>query len=190
MQHLETAATGRFERRHEVLESWCKENGTDLRRLDEGQRWVIYAALQILTVVGELAPLRRVVEYFLAHSGMDIGSTMISKITGTTDRAIRDTQKLESTALLRYVQKPIAGHRPPKLFPVNAGPLAKFLITHKDAKVADILAFVKSEFGVSVDRLTLRRYMKKYGLGGLREDDGHEEAPLFWDQPTTEARSC
>lgn len=144
--------------------------------------------MRVLKVVGTLAPLRRVVEYSLAHSGMGLGSVIIGKLSGTTDRAIRETQKLEANSLLSYVQKPIVGHRPPKLVAEHAGPLARFLVTHKEAKVADILAFIEQEFDESVDRLTLRRYMKKHGLGCLRENV-HEDAPLFWEQPSMEAHS-
>jgi len=184
----ETPARARLRSREDALAIWSAKTSADIRRLDEGHKWVIYAAMQILKAVGSLAPLRRVMEYMLAHSGMGLGSITIGRVTGTTDRAIRETQKLEPQGLLQYVQKPIVGHRPPKLVPANAGPLAKFLVTHKKAKVVDILAFVEREFGESVDRLTLRRYMKKHGLGCLRDDE-HEEAPLFWVQQSTEARS-
>lgn len=179
MAHTETPAQARHRHRDDALSAWSTESSADIRRLDEGQKWVIYAALQTLKVLGSLAPLRRVIEYLLAHSGMGLGSVTIGNVTGMTDRAIRDTQNLEPKALLQYVQKPVVGHRPPKLVPANAGPLAKFLVTHKKAKVADILAFIEGEFEVSVDRLTLRRFMKKYGLGCLR-DDAHEDAPLFF----------
>jgi hypothetical protein len=185
-----TRAEQRQVRRKTVLAKWSRERGVELSQLDDGQQWVAYAGLQILSVFGSLSPLRRVVEYALAHSGMDLGSSTISALSGKTDRAIRDTQRMEPSALLQYVQKPVAGHRPAKLKAEHAGPLAKYLVANKGAKVAQIQQFIERELGQSVDRLTLRRYMKQYGLGCLRQDDTVEEPPFLSARRSTEARSC
>jgi hypothetical protein len=36
--------------------------------------------------------------------------------------------------------------------------------------VAELLGFIRQTFQVEMDRLTLRRFLKRYGLGCLRED--------------------
>jgi hypothetical protein len=83
------------------------------------------------------------------------------------------------------------GHRKPKLQPEHAGLLAKYLVEHKRAKVNDILAFIEHELGVSMDRLTLRRYIQRYGLGCLRNDEHVDDgAPLFSAQPSTVEHFC
>jgi transposase len=72
----------------------------------------------------------------------------------------------------------VGGHRPPKLEAHHAGPIAKFLVENRRAKVQDILDFINREFEISLDRKTLRTYVANYGLGCLRGDI-IEDAPLF-----------
>ena len=94
MSRAETSAH-REARRREVVEDWAKEHGIVLRRLDEGQQWVVFAALEVMAVVGQLAPLRRLLGWVLAHAGMNLGGTLIGAITGVSDRAVRTTKTLE-----------------------------------------------------------------------------------------------
>lgn len=185
------AAAVRECRREQILREWAQQHHVRLERLDTGQQWVVYAALSVMAYVASVAPLRRVVEWVLMHSGMDLGSIVVGAVTGASARAVRDTQAMEAPALLRYVQKPVVGHRKPKLAPEHAGLLAKYLVEHKGAKVNDILAFIEREVGVSMDRLTLRRYIKRYGLGCLRDDQHADDgAPLFSAQPSTAGPFC
>jgi len=185
------AAAERECRRDQVLQEWAQQHNVGLQRLDVGQQWVVYAALRVMACVASVPLLRRVVEWALMHSGMDLGSTIVGAVTGASSRTVRDTQAMEAPALLRYVQQPVVGHRKPKLEPEHAGLLAKYLVEHKGAKVKDILAFIERELGVTMDRLTLRRYIKRYGLGCLRNDQhADEDAPLFSAQPSTAVPSC
>jgi transposase len=72
----------------------------------------------------------------------------------------------------------VEGHRQPKLKAEHAGPVAKYLVEHPSAKVKPILAYIKKDLDVEVDRLTLRRFFKRYGLGCLR-GDLVTDTPLF-----------
>ena len=84
------------------------------------------------------------------------------------------------------MSNPVRGHRAPKLGPERApklgpehvGPVAKYLAEHSGARVKEILQFIEDEFGVQLDRLTLRRYIKRYGLGCL-QGEIHQQGPLF-----------
>ena len=172
------ASANREARRAAVVESWAEEHSIRLGRLDEGQQWVVFAGLQVAAVLVNLTPLRRLLGWVLAHSGMDLGGKVIGAITGVSDRAVRTTQTLEPEEILQSVRTPSRGRGKAKLGPEHAGLVAKYLVDHSNAKVNEILAFIKSEFGVTMDRLTLRRYINRYGLGCLRGDT-HTGAPLF-----------
>jgi len=171
-------STERQQLRDEQLEQWCQEHAVNMSSLDEGQRWVVSVALMVLAVVGELKPLRRLLGYMLAHSGMGLGSSLIGSLIGVSDRAVRYTQAQSAHGMLEYLRDPKRGHAAPKLKPEHAGLIAKYLVEHPRAKAPQILQFVAEAFGVTMDRLTLRRYLKRYGLGCLREEKAHD-APLF-----------
>jgi hypothetical protein len=172
------ASAYRAVQRNEVFEDWASQHGVRLGRLDEGQKWVVFAALKVVAVLGDLPPLRRLLAWVLAHSGMDLGSSVIGAITEVTDRSARVTQALEATELLHSVRTPSRGRGKAKLGPEHAGLVAKYLVDHPSAKVKEIIAYIKKEFGVTMDRLTLRRYINRYGLGCLRGET-HSNAPLF-----------
>jgi len=172
----------------EVVEHWARRNGIDVRRFDAGQRWVLFAALQMAAVVKGISPLKRVLTYLLAHCGMDLGAKAIGAIVGVSDRAIRNTQAEEPEKILHRVRNPVEGHRLPKLAAEHAGVVAKFLVQHPGAQVKDILSHIKEELDVTADRLTLRRFIKRYGLGCLR-GDLVTKSPLFSAPLSTEAPS-
>jgi transposase len=168
----------RQQMRDRRLAQWGEEHGFNMSSLDEGQRWVVFAALVVLGVIGELKPLKRLLGYMLAHSGLGLGSSLIGALIGVSDRAVRYTQAQSAREMLEHVRDPKRGHAPPKLKPEHAGPIAKYLVEHPRVKAPQILEFVAETFGVTVDRLTLRRYLERYGLGCLREEKT-QGTPLF-----------
>jgi hypothetical protein len=175
--------------RDQQLRDWAKAHRLDLERFDPGQQWVIFFALRVMAHLDRLAPLKRLLGFFLAHSGMDLGSGAIAAILGVSDRAVRNTQVLDPPAMLRCVQQPVRGHRKAKLEAHHAGVVAKFLVEHPRALVQDVLDFLTKELGITIDRLTLRRYVARYGLGCLREGVV-TEAPLFGAELATQELSC
>jgi transposase len=175
--------------RDQQLRDWAKAHRLDLERFDLGQQWVIFFALRVMAHLDRLAPLKRMLGFFLAHSGMGLGSGAIAAIIGVSDRAVRNTQVLDPPAMLRSVQQPVRGHRKAKLEAHHAGVIAKFLVEHPRALVQEVLDFITKELGITIDRLTLRRYVARYGLGCLREDVV-TEAPLFSAELATEELSC
>jgi hypothetical protein len=181
---MEATSSKRQRERDVQLDHWSTEHRIGIDHLDEGQKWVVFVALQALAVIGSVEMLRRVVGYVLAHSGMHLGSTLIGALVGVSDRAIRYTQACSAAELAEQLGRPRT-HRAPKLGPEHAGPLASYLVTHPRARAADILAFIQSRFGVSMDRTTLHRYIVRYGLGCLR-GQVHEDTPLLSERPSTE----
>jgi transposase len=166
--------------RDKRLTEWASLCSVDLTALDAGQQWVIFAALSFLEFVGRLAPMRRVVAYLLSHCRMDLASTVIGAVVGTTDRAVRKTRQVPARELWKRLREARRGHPPPKLRKEQVGPVAKFLAEHKRCSVAELLGFILETFNVQMDRLTLRRFLKRYGLGCLREDEV-EDTPLLPD---------
>ena len=164
--------------RDEVLGAWANNHEIRIHRLDEGQQWLVFAALQLIAVFGELAPLKRLLAYALAHSGMGLSASIIGTITGVSDRSIRTTKSLKPEQLLHSIRTKPRGRGRPKLGPECAGPIARYLVDHPGSTLNDILAFIQDTFDVTLDPSTVHRYLNRYGMGCLR-NDRHTDAPLF-----------
>lgn len=185
----DTKAAEREALRVSVLREWADAHEIDLERFDAGQQWVIFFALRVVTHLGKVTGLKRVVGYFLAISKLDLGSGAIAAIIGVSDRAVRNAQAQTPAGMLHSVQHPVGGHRKPKLEAHHAGVIAKFLVDHPRALVQEVLDFIKKDRSVTIDRLTLRRYIARYGLGCMR-GDLVTDAPLVSAEPVTEAPFC
>jgi len=168
----------RESQRDERLEEWAVATSVDLATLDAGQRWIIYAALSFLRFIGPVPALRRAVAYLLSHCDLALSSGVIGAVVGTTDRAVRKGRGFGPKEFWHRLQKARRGHAPPKLRRDQVGPVAKYLSEHKQCKVAELLEFIHTTFGVQMDRLTLRRFLKRYGLGCLREE-AVQDTPLL-----------
>ncbi len=175
--------------RQAALTTWAPQHAIDLRRFDEGQRWLLFAAFQMVQVLGEVEPLQRVLGYCLAHSGMALGSQVIGALLGVTDRAVRLTQAVAPTDLLHSVQHPVGGHAPPKMLPIHAGPVARFLAAQPRASVAELLAFIAKDLHVTIERHALREFLDRYGLGCLQGDQVQHAPPLL-ASPRSAELSC
>lgn len=160
------------------LEEWTSLSGAAMTKLDGGQKWVIYAALTFLTFARGVAPLRRMVAYLLCHCGMGLSTSLIGAVVETTGRAVRNGQHFAPPDFWKRLRTLRRGHAPPKLRREHVGPVAKYLAEHRGCSVAQVLAFILDTFGVKMDRLTLRRFLKRYGLGCLKEA-AVEDAPLL-----------
>ena len=77
-------------------------------------------------------------------------------MTGVSDRAVRATKALTANELLHSVRTLPRGRGKPKLGPEHGGAVAKFLVEHPSAQVRDITAFIRAEFGVELDRKTMK----------------------------------
>jgi transposase len=174
--------------RNRRLEKWAAESGVELGRLDAMQRGVVLSALMFLGFVGNVPALRQVVAYLLSHCGMGLSSTVIGAVVGTTDRAVRKGRAVAPKELWKRLRQARRGHRPTKLKREQVGLVARFLSQNKRCTVAELLTFIHHSFGVQLDRLTLRRFLKRYGLGCLREEEVGD-TPLLSDAPSTQEPS-
>ena len=174
----------RLAERDRTLAEWAGERGIDLGVLADGQRWIVFAALRFLVFAGAVPPLRRFVGYVLSHCAMDLNAAVVAAVVGQTDRAIRKARQFKPSQFWQRLQKARRGHPRPKLLSEHVGPIAKFLAEHKECSVAELLGFIRESLSVEIDRLTLRRFLKRYGLGCLREDC-ISDAPLLPAVPST-----
>lgn len=165
--------------RTNALHKWASETGINLGRLDLGQQWVIFAALNLIAFLGAIPVMKRLMGYLLAHSGMSLGTKVIAAVIGLSDRSLRTAQARRPAEMLHSIRHPTGGHRKPKLKAEHAGVVAKYLVEHANAAVNDILEFIEIKIGVTMDRLTLRRFVKRYGLGCLRGESITAAPPLL-----------
>ncbi len=171
-------------RRDQTLRGWSKRTGIELEKLDSGQQWVVFAGLQVASLFGEGSVLKRIVIFLLARCSMDLRPTVIAAVVETSDRTVRNVRSYSPTELLASVRQRMGGNHKPKLEAVHAGIVAKLLVQHPDVRVKELLEIIAGEIGVTVDRLTLRRFLKQYGLGCLRGDlitDRARASPTGWE---------
>jgi hypothetical protein len=185
-QRVKRTSEQRESRRKKVLGAWALENHVGLDCLDLGQQWIVFAAIELVTFLSRVPALARVVGYFLAHCGMDLGSQVIAAVVGVSDRAVRQAKAHTPEQMLHSVRHPIGGHRKAKLKAEHAGIVAKYLVEHPRSRVKELLDFIATKIGPTLDRLTLRRYLKRYGLGCLRGPEIGAPAPLFSAERSTE----
>jgi len=178
----------RLQRRDLALQAWASEHVIELDRLDEGQRWVVFAGLRGREVVGTFSPLRRALSFFLAKADMGLTDPVIAAVVGVSDRAVRVTKTMEAGQLLDSIAQVVRGHRQPKLRAEHAGIVARLLVDNPQVEAPEMIQALEAEVGVTVERHTLARYIEHYGLGCLRERTV-EDRPLFWGTPLTEAPS-
>ncbi len=174
--------------RERRLEKWAAQSGVELSQLDAMQRGVVLAALTFLAFVGEVVALRQVVSYLLSHCGLGLSAALIGKVVGTTDRAVRKGREARPKEFWKRLRLSRRGHPATKLKREQVGLVAKFLAENKRCTVNELLGFIHHSFGVSMDRLTLRRFLARYGLGCLREE-AVAAPPLLSDAPSTQAPS-
>jgi transposase len=172
--------------REQRLKKWAAASGVELEKLDSLQQGAVLAGLVFLGFVGTVAALRRMVSYLLSHSGLGLSSAVIGAVVGTTDRAVRKGRQVAPKEFWKKLQKARRGHPPPKLRREQVGPVAKYLSEHPGCSVAEVLGFIRQSLGVKMDRLTLRRFLKRYGLGCLKHASV-VDTPLLSDaRPTGE----
>jgi hypothetical protein len=183
------ATRSRSDARAECLGSWAREHFVELRHLDDGQQWLVFAAISIGRAFEKIPPLMRLLAYAMAHSAMGLPAPVIAALTDVSDRAVRATKALTANELLHSVRTLPRGRGKPKLGPEHAGTVAKFLVEHPSSQVRDIIAFIRAELGVELDRKTLRVYLTRYGLGCLR-GELLADSPLLSEAQTSEVPSC
>ena len=161
---------------------WSEGHADLLSNAHAPQRVLLEAAVRFMATIAGHPIMTRMAAFFLLHARMGLTTAQVGAAVGRTDRAMRFVQALSAQELVESIWRELGRHRTPKLLPEHAGPIAKYLVEHPDSTVEEILAFLRSALGISVDRQTLRRFSTTYHLGVLRgradASEGGEERPF------------
>jgi transposase len=169
-------------------------HGQVVERATAAQRVLLEAVVRFVVAVEGQPILLRAAAFFLLHAGMGLTPAQVGAAVGRTDRALRTVQALSAREFLESVWAELGRHRQPKLHAEHAGPIAKYLVDHPHGPQAEVVAFIVRELGVEVDIVTLRRFLKAYGLNVLRPDrhdadDADEPPPFLSGAPASGAPS-
>lgn len=179
------------ERPEDAWTRWVSEHGDKLERATGPQRVLLEAAVRFIALLSATSIMRRMAAFFLLHTGMGLTPALVGAAVGRTDRAMRKVQALSAYDFLASVWAELGRHRQPKLRAEHAGPIAKYMVDHPHDTQAEVVAFIARELGIHVDPLTLRRFLKAYGLNILRPERGNteqaeDERPFPSDAPASE----
>lgn len=166
------------------LQSRCS---VSIEALLPEQRWVVFAALQVLVVLEPVPPLRRLVGYFLLHCGLSLPAPVVGAVLALGPRAVSSLKHTGAAQLLAALRPPASGSLP-KLRGEHVGSVVRFLLDHPGSTLPQLQQFVRSQLGLSVQRHALRRFLRRYGLASLRTQRV-DSGPLFTDTPATPAPS-
>ena len=156
----------RHKQREQALQDFQSRSAVALATLDEGQRWLLFAALNLVALLGPISPLRRVVAFLLCHCGLGLKLQVVCAALQLSPRALTSLRKTQPVDLMRSLRSTRPG-KTPKLLPEHVGPVARFLVDHPKAPVSDVLDFVHKELGISIQRHALHRFLLRYSLGKL-----------------------
>src|SRR5436309_329642 len=143
---------------------WLEDAAVPAAALTAHQRAVLYAAFGFLQRCGRDYYSVRLLSHFLLHCQAGLKVAQVARLLGISRSAASAQQGLSSKEVVQAAHHRLAGRAHGKLWPRNALPIAHFLHRHPDATRWDVLDFIRDTWGVSVSRVALHRFLKKYGL--------------------------
>jgi len=144
--------------------TWLQDSAVPEARLTAPQRAVLEAAFRFLQQRGHDYFSRRLLSHVLLHARTGLKVAQLARLLGFSRSAASAQQGLSSKEVVQAAHHRLAGRAHGKLLPRFAGPIAQFLHDHPQATRYDLLDFIRQAFGVSVSRMALHRFLKKYGL--------------------------
>jgi hypothetical protein len=143
---------------------WLDDSGVAEGTLTADQRAILEAAFRFLQQCGRDYFSRRQLSHFLLHAQTGLKVAQIARLLGFSRSAASAQQGLSSKEVVQAAHHRLAGRSHGKLLPRWAGPIAQFRHEHPQATRWDVLDFIQATWGVSVSRMALHRFFKKYGL--------------------------
>jgi hypothetical protein len=147
-----------------TLATWLQDSAVPQARLTPPQCAVLEAAFCFLQQRGHDYFSRRLLSHVLLHARTGLKVAQLARLLGFSRSAASAQQGLSSKEVVQAAQHRLAGRAHGKLLPRFAGPIAQFLHDHSQASRFDLLDFIRQALGVSVSRMALHRFLKKYGL--------------------------
>jgi len=144
--------------------AWLQDSAVPEARLTAPQCAVLEAAFRFLQQRGHDYFSRRLLSHFLLHAQTGLKVAQIARLLGVSRSAASAQQGLSSKEVVQAAHQRLAGRAHGKLLPRFAGAIAQFLGEHPEATRYDLLDFIRRAWGVSVSRMALHRFLKKYGL--------------------------
>jgi len=154
---------------------WLEQAAVPEVSLTPAQQQVLHTAFGFLQEAGTDYYSRRFLSHFLLHCRAGLKTAVIARLCGFSRSSAVDHRGLSTKEVVQAAHHRLAGRAHGKLLPRYAGPVAQFLHEHPDATRWDLLDFVQRTWGVSVSRVALHRFLKKYGLD---QAGGVEAVPL------------
>jgi hypothetical protein len=146
------------------FDRWLADAAVPEATLTDAQRAVLQAACHFLQRCGRDYYSVRLLSHFLLHAHTGLKVAQIARLLGISRSAASAQQGLSSKEVVQAAHHRLAGRAHGKLWPRFAGPIAHFLHQHPEATRWDLLDFIRDTWGVSVSRVALHRFLKKYGL--------------------------
>jgi hypothetical protein len=143
---------------------WLEEATVPPHNLTAPQRAVLQAAWSFQQRCGHDYYTIRLLSHFLLHCQLGLPVAAIARLLRLSRSAASAQQGLSSLEVVQAAHHRLRGRSHGKLLPRFAGPIAHFLHQHPDATRWDLLDFIRDTFGVSVCRMALHHFLKKYGL--------------------------
>ncbi len=146
--------------------AWLADANVPEANLTDAQRAVLRAALAFLQRCGRDYYSVRLLSHFLLHGQLGLPVAHIARLLRLSRSAASAQQNLSSQEVIQAAHHRLSGRPHGKLLPRFAGPVAQFLHQHPEATRWDLLEFLRDHCGVSVSRMALHKFLKKYGLDG------------------------
>jgi hypothetical protein len=143
---------------------WLQNSAIAEATLTAPQQAVLHTTFQFLDNRGRDYYSVRLLSHVLLHGRTGLKVAQIARLLGLSRSAASAQQGLSSKEVVQAAHHRLAGRAHGKLLPRFAGPIAHFLHEHPQATRWDVLDFLQRTWGVSVSRVALHRFLKKYGL--------------------------
>ena len=143
---------------------WLQDSAVPEATLTASQRAVLEAAFAFLQQRGHDYFSRRLLSHFLLHAQTGLKVAQLARLLGFSRSAASAQQGLSSREVVQAAHHRLVGRSHGKLLPRFAGPIAQVLCEQPQATRWDLLDFIGRTWGVSVSRMALHRFLKKYGL--------------------------
>lgn len=143
---------------------WLHDSAVVDATLTTPQRAILEAAWRFLESRGHDYFSRRLLSHFLLHAQTRLKVAQIARLLGFSRSAASAQQGLSSKEVIQASHHRLVGPTHGKLLPRYAGPIAQFLLEQPQASRWDLLDFIRRTWNVSVSRMAVHRFLKKYGL--------------------------
>lgn len=145
---------------------WLADANISEANLTDAQGAVLRAAFAFLQRCGRDYYSVRLLSHFMLHGQLGLPVAHIARLLRLSRSAASAQQDLSSKEVVQAAHHRLSGRPHGKLLPRFAGPIAQFLHQHPKATRWDLLDFLRDHCGVSVSRMALHNFLKKYGLDG------------------------